>query len=289
MTNLTHKIYVLTLVVLTTIAFLLLAFYGAGYYFTDIQERFFHEQNDLFKPSGLIGHGLGIIGSSMMIIGVFGYMARKRFRRFSRIGVLKYWLEFHIFLCSLGPVLVLYHTAFKFGGIVAISFWSMIAVIISGVIGRFIYLQIPRTIEGREMSLNELNSLKVNSYTELQNQFDLDSNIIELLNNSFNIDPGLFKGSFLSKVYQRIKFENQLIKKIKAELKSRKISKKGLRRIVKIVRGEIILNRRIAWLSTMQDYLRYWHVAHLPFALIMLVIMIIHVVVVVLFGYKWIF
>jgi hypothetical protein len=39
----------------------------------------------------------------------------------------------------------------------------------------------------------------------------------------------------------------------------------------------------------MQDYLRYWHVAHLPFALVMLFIMIIHVVVAVLFGYKWIF
>ncbi|MCF6332281.1 MAG: hypothetical protein L3J11_03275 [Draconibacterium sp.] len=289
MSKLAHQIYVFTLVGITVLAFILLGFYGAGYYFTDLDQRFFHPQNNLFKPSGIIGHGIGILGSSMMIIGVFGYMVRKRFRRFSRIGVLKYWLEFHIFLCTLGPVLVLYHTSFKFGGIVAISFWSMIAVVFSGVIGRFIYLQIPRTIEGREMSLNELNSLKVNWYEELQNQFDLDTNIIELLNDSFNIDPGLFKGSFFSKVYQRIKFENQLIRKIRRELKLRKLSKKGSDRIVKIVRREIILNRRIAWLSTMQDYLRYWHVAHLPLALLLLVIMIVHVIVAVLFGYKWIF
>jgi len=39
----------------------------------------------------------------------------------------------------------------------------------------------------------------------------------------------------------------------------------------------------------MQEFLRYWHVAHLPFALIMLVIMIVHIIVALLFGYKWIF
>src|SRR5680860_398545 len=168
MSKLIHKIYVFTLAAITIIVFVFLFFYGANYYFTDIQERFFHIQNDLLKPSGFIGHGMGIIGSTIIVIGVFGYMVRKRFRSFSRIGVLKYWLEFHIFLCTLGPVLILYHTSFKFGGIVAISFWSMVAVVISGVIGRYIYIQIPRTIEGREMSLNELNSMKVNFYAELE-------------------------------------------------------------------------------------------------------------------------
>jgi len=34
---------------------------------------------------------------------------------------------------------------------------------------------------------------------------------------------------------------------------------------------------------------KYWHVAHLPFALIMLIIMVIHVAVTLAFGYRWIF
>lgn len=107
-----------------------------------------------------MGHGLGIIGSALMIIGVFTYMARKRQRSLMRLGVLKHWLEFHIFMCSLGPIMVLFHTAFKFGGLVAISFWSMVAVFLSGIIGRFIYIQIPRTVEGRELSLSEVKDMK---------------------------------------------------------------------------------------------------------------------------------
>ncbi|NQU53551.1 MAG: hypothetical protein HQ522_13540 [Bacteroidetes bacterium] len=289
MSKIIHKIYVFTLVAITVIVFLSLAFYGAGYYFTNIQERFFHEQNELLKPSGFIGHGMGITGSLLMIIGVFGYMARKRFRSLSRVGVLKYWLEFHIFLCTLGPILVLFHTSFKFGGIVAVSLWSMVAVVISGVLGRFIYIQIPRTIEGREMSLNELNGMKVNFYIELENRYNIDSDIIAWLNASLLDKSSLSEGNLLVRIFKRLRFENRIIRQLRSKLKAKDISRKNFKKIIKLIRGEIILSRRIAWLSTMQNYLRYWHVAHLPFALIMLVIMIVHVIVAVLFGYKWIF
>ena len=53
-----------------------------------------------------------------------------------KINRSKHWLEFHIFLCTVGPLLVLYHTAFKFGGIVSVSFWSMVLVVLSGVAGK---------------------------------------------------------------------------------------------------------------------------------------------------------
>ena len=110
---------------------------------TPLEERFYHPDHENFKPSGLFGHGLGIVGTLLILIGVFIYIARKRYQFLSRYGRVKYWLEFHIFLCTLGPIMVLFHTAFKFGGIVSISFWSMVAVVISGVIGRYIYIQIP--------------------------------------------------------------------------------------------------------------------------------------------------
>ncbi len=103
-------------------------------------------------------------------------MAKKKYRALARLGRLKYWLEFHIFLCTLGPVMILFHTAFKFGGLVSVSFWSMVAVVASGVIGRFIYIQIPRTIEGRELSLHEVKAMKVN--------------LEEILNSSYGLDAG---------------------------------------------------------------------------------------------------
>ena len=139
-----------------------------------LKRDFIIRTNNLLKPSGILGHGFGIVGSLLIVIGVGCYMARKRYRFLSRLGVLKHWLEFHIFLCTLGPILVLFHTAYKFGGLVAISFWSMVAVFLSGIVGRFIYLQIPRTIEGQELSLNEIREMKTDIAGILRNSYNLD-------------------------------------------------------------------------------------------------------------------
>lgn len=289
MSKLVHKIYIFTLVAITAAVFLILFIYGADYYTTPVSERHFHPQNDLLKPTGLIGHGIGILGSLLMIIGVFGYMARKRFRSLSRTGGLKYWLEFHIFLCTMGPILVLYHTSFKFGGIVAVSFWSMVAVVISGIIGRFIYLQIPRTIQGRELSLSDLSGLENDLFNEMQEQYKVNYEIIAQMNIALSSSGSGEKGNFILRIFRRFSFERKLLKQVRKELKTQQLSSRDYRKVVRLFKSKIILNRRIAWLSSMQNFLRYWHVAHLPFALIMLVIMIVHIIVAVLFGYKWIF
>lgn len=289
MGRLAHTIYLAVLTGIVVLVFIALAFYGRSYYTTAVQERHFHEQNELLKPSGFVGHGIGIAGSAFMVIGVFGYMARKRFRRLSRLGILKHWLEFHIFLCTLGPVLVLYHTTFKFGGIVAVSFWSMVAVVVSGIIGRFIYLQIPRTIEGREMSLNDLNSMETDLYDRLKDQFQVAPQTLTKMNTALLQAVQPEETIYLIRIVKRFLFEQKLVRQIKHELREQGIKGRNMRKATLIFKSKIILNRRIAWLSSMQNFLRYWHVAHLPFALIMLVIMILHIVIAALFGYTWIF
>lgn len=176
----------MTLIVVATLIGLI--YIGASYYSVDIDQRFFHENHNAFKPSGSVGHGLGILGTFLMLFGVFIYMARKRLRIMSRLGLLKHWLEFHIFLCTVGPILILFHTAFKFGGLVSISFWSMVAVALSGVIGRFIYLQIPKTIEGRAMSLTEIEDFKTSIKNELVEQFNVDNAFLQLLESADSSD-----------------------------------------------------------------------------------------------------
>jgi len=250
-----------------------LGYRGYSHYGTSMEERFYHGDYQLLKPNGILGHGLGIIGSLSMIAGVSMYMLRKRIRTFHRLGQIRHWLEFHIFLCVLGPVLVLYHTSFKVGGLVAVSFWSMVAVVLSGVAGRFIYIRIPRTIEGRELSLTEIRNLKVDLKETLLSTQGLDPEILT------NIVEATEK-------YYRSRKGIRLTRKA---IRKSGVSSRGRRSIMRLVRREISLNRRIDRLQLMQSLFKYWHVAHLPFALVMLVIMLVHVVVSVVFGYTWIF
>lgn len=78
MTPFAHKIYIATLVSIVVICTGLLFFYGGSYYGTSLEERFYHQDHKLLKPSGIYGHGLGIVGTLLIIIGVFGYIIRKK-------------------------------------------------------------------------------------------------------------------------------------------------------------------------------------------------------------------
>ncbi len=286
MTRTTHNIYIgsMVLTILATTSYL--AFSGYSYYTIPIEERFYHSQHDWFKPSGVFGHGLGITGTLMIVFGVGMYIARKRYNFLLKLIRIKYLLEFHIFLCTLGPILILFHTAFKFGGIVSVAFWSMVLVVVSGVIGRFVYVQIPRTIEGRELTLNEVKSMKVRLSSSIMSNITIDENLrdqIITLTSSGN-EPSEGDG-FIAQYFQ----SRRAIRSIRQSMKSKSIPKKQRTSVLKLLREEISLSYKIKRLQTMQKLFRHWHVAHLPFALIMLIVLIIHVAVTISFGYKWIF
>ncbi|MCO6488193.1 MAG: hypothetical protein J5I98_07235 [Phaeodactylibacter sp.] len=289
MSTLGHRIYIGTLVGIVVLTAIFLAYNGASYYSTAIEERFYHPAHDYFKPSGLFGHGLGIAGTLLILIGVTSYIARKRYGFLARFGRLKYWLEFHIFLCSLGPVMILFHTAFKFGGIVSIAFWSMVAVVASGVIGRFIYIQIPRTIEGRALSLSEVKEMKTNLGDVLRKNYQLEEASLAAITASARTTADTGGGNLLAGMARKYFEDRKTIKHIKKELRQNNLPPKDVREVTRLVRNEISLNNRIGRLQAMQQLFRYWHVAHLPFAIIMLVIVLLHVGITLAFGYKWIF
>jgi hypothetical protein len=289
MNKTTHRIFLALLSIIVITAFAIIVNKGYSYYNTSLEDRYFHPDNSALKPSGFLGHGMGILGSLFMILGVILYMARKRYRIFLRLGLLKHWLEFHIFLCTLGPILVLFHTSFKFGGIVAISFWSMVAVFLSGVIGRFIYIQIPRTIEGRELSLNEIREMKSDIGNSLSNAISLDEESKRVILASTIAKTGLHYNNLFDRWISKSKDNRQALRTVKSVIKANNLSKSQRTEILALVKDEISMNRRIERLTLMQNLFKYWHVAHLPFALVMLVIMVIHVAVTIVFGYRWIF
>jgi hypothetical protein len=289
MSKLAHQIYITTLASIVVLTFLLLLYKGVPYYCTPLEERFYHPDHDLFKPSGVFGHGLGIVGTLLIVIGVFGYIAKKKYKFLARFGRLKYWLEFHIFLCSLGPVMILFHTAFKFGGIVSISFWSMVAVVVSGIIGRFIYVQIPRTIEGRELSLSEIQGMKANLGEVLKGQYRMEETGYQLVLEAVSVNRQKFGANLLSDMFNKYLEDKKTLRQVKTTLRENGLASPDVRKVAKLVGNELTLNNRIERLAIMQKMFKYWHVIHLPFALIMLIIMIIHVAVTMAMGARWVF
>ncbi|MEO1257393.1 MAG: hypothetical protein AAFZ15_01305 [Bacteroidota bacterium] len=288
MSALTHRIYISVMVGIVVLTTVFLFVKGIPYYTTPLEERFYHPDHSWFKPSGIFGQGLGIIGTLLIFIGVSIYIARKRYRFMNKLGRVKYWLEFHIFLCTLGPIMILFHTAFKFGGIVSVAFWSMVAVVLSGVIGRFIYVQIPRTIEGRELSLNELQGMKSDIEKMLKHSYGLSEQDYQTLLNASQVKIPQ-KSNLLSNMINKYWADKKAVKKVRQILRTNNMSKENVKKVVGLVERELSLSNRIERLQTMRKLFKYWHVAHMPFALIMLVIVLVHVAVVIALGYTWIF
>ena len=107
-------------------------------------------------PTRGLGYALGIAGGSMMLL-LFLYSARKRFRWLAFLGPTARWFRFHMALGVLGPLCILYHADFSLGATNSnVALFSMLTVAGSGLVGRYIYAHIHRGLYGQRATVTEL-------------------------------------------------------------------------------------------------------------------------------------
>jgi hypothetical protein len=290
---------------------------GLDYYLVPLPERPFSPLHAQFAPTGLVGQGLGIIGTLMIAVGVVAYGARKRLRVLARLGKLRSWLRFHIFLCLVGPFLVLLHTSFKFGGLVAIAFWSMTAVVASGAFGRWVYVWIPKTANGRFFGRDEIRRRLRDLLRDLEGQLGMTPDeLLELLDPrrralelAASADGGRLdrqslsyagpdrrrgarrKVGVLSAIGDSVSFAFQRRReraRFRRVLAASGVSEPARSRVIRNLEEERRLELQLRLLEPFQAAFRYWHAFHLPLAVVMVVVLIVHVAVAIAFGYTWI-
>ena len=111
------------------------ALYGAAY-----------AQRGAFPAaSGLIGHGIGILGFVLMLLAQTLYSVRKRLTD-ARWGSAAAWFRGHIVMGIVGPWMVLLHTAMSFQGLAGLTMMLTGVVVVSGAVGRYLYTRAPRAV-----------------------------------------------------------------------------------------------------------------------------------------------
>ena len=278
----------LLLAIWLTIAILAVQF-GADYYRTPIADRPFTDAYEILKPSGLVGHGYGIAGTLMMLIGVSLYSARKRVSFLANAGGLGNWLQFHIFLCTLGPFLVLLHTTFKFGGIVSIAFWSMAVVVTSGVFGRYVFSRIPKAMDGSFRGLQEIEEQGRDLEAEIRATGAVPQGQLEevLAGPSLRSPRGTIDALALA-VRGDLATRLHLVRSRRA-LSRASVAPDVRRRVLGLLRHRLALEQQSRLLLPFQRLFSYWHILHLPLAIVLLIVTVVHVSVAFMFGYVWIF
>lgn len=239
----------------------------------------------IYQPGKGIWRLMAWTGSGMMVVMML-YSVRKRVTLFHSIGSLRHWLSAHMFLGIMGPILVTFHTTFKFGGLIATSYWCMVLTMIFGILGRYIYVQIPRTLAGTELEASDIDKL-IESIDAKLGKFSTGVNVAGVRNLLESPDVQLedqnplkalivmFRADFMNSF--KIINLNSLLKR------NYHLPRKTRIDIVELIKKRAALIRKKSYLSASHKLLHYWHVIHVPLAIVMFFIMFIHIVVYYLF------
>ncbi len=271
--------------------------YGFDYYTLGSADRPFSSKHHLLRPSGVIGIKLGFMGLAMFLA-IFVYPLRKKWPWLSRQGSSKHWLDIHVLLGLSAPFIIALHSAFKFRGFAGMAFWIMVAVSLSGVIGRYLYGQIPRRLNSAEMSAKELQEVQAGLAEQLKQQRLLpeadvrsllrlpspervqEMSILFALGYMMALDVG--RAFRIAKLRRRALAFGERVTTLGGFLPTRHAA---LERAISTARLEAGTAKRILFLSRSQQVFHLWHVVHKPFSYSFALLAIIHIVVVMMMGF----
>jgi hypothetical protein len=277
--------------VLVPVALLLGAsVYWASYYLADSSVRVRSPLHPWLRPSGYVGQSAGIL-ALLIFLFLWLYPLRKSVSWLRWTGSMARWLDVHVMAALVLPVLTAVHASWRFEGLIGLGFWSMMVVCLSGVVGRFLYVHIPRSATGLELNAEEIAQERRALLLEIAGTAQLPPAQLESLLRS---DPTPCDGLGVSATLRRMVKDEwarwraaRALRRICARLPNSRLDRKSLRRVVKLASREMALTQQARMLVATRRVFRLWHIAHRPFAIAALAAVLVHVGVVVSLGMTW--
>jgi hypothetical protein len=125
-----------------------LAYRGWSFYRLSLEDRVEHPEFRVLRPSGSVGNGYGFAAATLVVMNL-SYLIRRRFGN-ARMGSMRMWLDVHVFTGLLAASLVSFHSAFQLRTpISSVSAASLGTVVLTGLLGRFLYALGPGGVRER--------------------------------------------------------------------------------------------------------------------------------------------
>ncbi len=274
-----------------------IAAYGVNYYTLPPSDRPFSPKHAMLRPSGALGLKLGFLGLAMFLV-IFLYPLRKRWAWLGRQGSARHWLDFHVLLGLWAPFVIALHASFKFRGFAGIAFWIMLAVSLSGVIGRYLYAQIPRSLQAAEISRKELQERQDALLQQLKQQKVLPDAGLKLLLKLPPVDKvaklpmlvalvsmmaiDIFRPFRIARLRRHALGWGERFATLGGLLRTRH---RELEQAISLAREEAASAKRILFLDRAEQVFHLWHVVHKPFSYTFALLALIHIGVVIAMGY----
>jgi hypothetical protein len=277
---------------------LVIAGYGWDYYTLGAADRPFSPKHEALRPSGPIGIKLGLFGVLLFFL-IYLYPLRKKWGWLARQGNARHWLDFHVVLGTLAPLVIAFHSSFKFGNIAGMAFWSMLAVTLSGFVGRYLYAQVPRNLNAAELSMKEMREIEENLRKDLAAQKLAFGSRLEKLYDLPTPEDVAHMPMLLALIYMMLidckrPFRVSLLRLQALGFFSWVGSLFGLlrtrdgklERAIIVARKQAKWSKRVLFLKRTEQVFNLWHVVHRPFSYAFAILALIHIGLALYMGYR---
>lgn len=239
-----------------------------------------------YTPRSDIGFYLGVVGSVMLLL-MLAYPLRKHVGFMRRWGALKHWFRIHMIMGIVGPTLVLFHSTFHLRSTNAtVALFSMLGVVISGIIGRFIYTKIHYGLYGRRTTLEKVREELAGLSDNAKSRLHFAPRVEQWLQ-SFERDSKQLDRSFTSHLFSPLTIgSKRMILSFRCARELRKILKTerhpefrgGASEAIQLASSYLRECQRVAQFSTFERLFSLWHVLHVPLIYILAACAIFHIV-----------
>ena len=261
---------------------------GWSYYSLPVLHRPFHSLHPLLRSSGLVGLSAGAVGTGLMVLNL-SYLVRKRLLNLKWLGSLRSWMSFHVLTGLVGPALIVFHTAFAPQSSLGIlSFAAMLVVVGAGVLGRYIYGQVPRSLEGRELELVEARQ-RLEIYRKSLLQLEVSSSLLESEAQPAVPEEAGGLLTTLVRVLYGDRESHREFRQLRRAVRSNRELRPHAKTIIPLLRK---LCKERQWLTRYQELrslMGAWRFLHRWLAILLFLVVLFHVVLAVNFGELWIF
>lgn len=251
-------------------------------------------EEEYIIPGHGTGYWLGIAGGVIMLV-LLLYPLRKKRAKEVKYGSVATWFQWHMILGVLGPTLVILHSNFELKSVNAtVATAIMLVVVVSGVIGRFLYRKVHKGLYDAKAEVSALLFDADALYDAFGEDMQNASGIMDKLK-SFesrvlvpHTNPFQSLGFIISLAFQTRSCRRAIRAEARAVLDQRAQnegwSKQQRRDNLSAVLGHVddyfATVRKAAELKFYNRLFGLWHVLHLPLFLLLIAAAVVHIVAV---------
>lgn len=267
----------------------LLTWKGWEFYAMNSWERAEHPELQPLQSSGELGWTYGVVGTALILVNL-SYLARRHVRALGRLGSLRTWMEVHVLTGLLGPLLVLFHAAFEWRTQIASGALAALGVLVlTGLVGRYIYAQVPRTVSGAEAGPKALAERADQAESELAAALGEGSAHLEQARELARRKITVPRSKLLCLLALPWYSVRTLRTRLAVAALGRRIRRAGVAgdhgHLLEELRDVVLIRQRLGALETFRELMRWWRGLHRAFAIVMIAAAIVHIGVVTALGY----